>query len=156
MDVEECKRNGLIKKTEINEELIISLVEMADSKEDAVKTAQINEKNISAYVSLAYDALRETLEAVCCSKGYKVLSHICIEELLRELIPEFDHETFDRIRWIRNGINYYGKKVDLEQGKKLRVILPSGYISIFYYLSSDIKNNVSVIASKDAIFHNSS
>ena len=121
MDIGECKRKGLIKRTEINEELIISLVEMADSKEDAVKTAQINEKNILAYVSLAYDALQETLEATCCSKGYKVISHICIGELLRELIPKFDYKTFDRIRWIRNGINYYGKRVDFKQGKKFHL-----------------------------------
>jgi hypothetical protein len=32
---------------------------------------------------------------------------------------DFDFNSFDRFRYIRNGINYYGSKVDYEQGKKL-------------------------------------
>ncbi len=119
MDVNECFRKGLIKKTMANEELAKSLVEMSDIKETTVKTAKINSVNISPYVSMAYDSLREVLEAICISKGYKVLSHMCIGELLRDLIKDFDYDEFDRFRYIRNGINYYGTKVDFEQGKKI-------------------------------------
>jgi len=64
-------------------------------KEKTVKTAKIDKENISAYVSLAYDSLRETLEALCISKGYKVLSHICIGELLKDLLEDFDYNGFD-------------------------------------------------------------
>lgn len=119
MDINECFRKGMIKKTEINEELIKSLIEMSDIKEMAVKTANLNNMNISAYVSLAYDSLREVLEAICVSKGYKVLSHICIGELLRDVLENFDYDEFDRFRYIRNGINYYGTKIEFEQGKKI-------------------------------------
>lgn len=80
---------------DIDEELIKSLTEMSNIKEMAVKTAQLNDLNISAYVSLAYDSLREVLEAICISKGYKVLSHVCIGELLRDLFEDFDYEEFD-------------------------------------------------------------
>lgn len=117
MDLEECFRKGFIKKVKPNRELILSLIEMADIKEEVVKTAKLNERNISVYVSLAYDALREVLEAICIAKGYKVLSHICIGELLKNLLEDFDHNEFDRLRYIRNRINYYGVKVDLKQGK---------------------------------------
>ena len=116
MDLNECFRKGLIKKTRVDTDLIRSLIEMSNIKETAVKTADINEKTISAYVSLAYDSLREILEALCILNGYKVLSHICIGELLKDIIQEFDFDEFDRLRWIRNSINYYGKKVDFEQG----------------------------------------
>ncbi|MBN1156627.1 hypothetical protein JXA85_03365 [Candidatus Woesearchaeota archaeon] len=119
MDLDECFRKGLIKKTNIDRDLIKSLVEMSSIKEKAVKTANVNKENISAYVSLAYDSLREVLEAVCILKGYKVLSHICIGEFIKEHLNEFDYEEFDRVRWIRNSINYYGKQVDFEQGKKI-------------------------------------
>ncbi len=119
MDIEECYRKGLIKKTKIDNELVKSLVEMANIKENAVKNAKIDKVNISAYVSLAYDSLREILEAICISKGYKVLSHICIGELLKDLLEDFDYNEFDRLRYIRNGINYYGTKVEFEQGKEL-------------------------------------
>ena len=119
MDLNECLRKGLIKKTRVDKELIKSLIEMSDIKEETVKAADINETNISAYVSFAYDSLREILEALCISRGYKVLSHICVGELLKEIIEDFDYEKFDRLRWIRNSINYYGEKIDFEQGKEI-------------------------------------
>lgn len=119
MELNECFRKELIKKTEINKNLIKSLMEMSGIKETTVRTAAINEINISAYVSLAYDSLREILEAICISKGYKVLSHVCLGELLRDLIKDFDYDEFDRLRWIRNGINYYGIKVEFEQGREV-------------------------------------
>ena len=119
MDLDECLKKGLIKKTQIDKELINSLIEMFGIKEMAVKTANINEMNISAYVSLAYDSLREVLEALCILKGYKVLSHICIGELLKGMLGDFDYDVFDRLRWIRNSINYYGEKVEFGQGKEV-------------------------------------
>ena len=119
MDLSDCFKKGLIKQTKIDRELIKSLIEMSNIKESAVKTAQINEENIPAYVSLAYDALRELLEAFCVLKGYKILSHICIGAFLKKEIQEFDYDSFDRLRWIRNSINYYGQKVELEQGKEI-------------------------------------
>jgi len=59
------------------------------------------------------------LEALCVFKGYKVLSHICIGELLKKSLEDFDYNTFDRLRYVRNSINYYGIKVELTQGKEL-------------------------------------
>jgi len=119
MDLDECFKKGLIKITKVDEELIQSLVEMSDIKEKTVKTANIDKVNISAYVSLAYDSLREMLEAFCVLKGYKVLSHVCIGELLKKDFDADEYNEFDRMRWVRNSINYYGIKVEFEQGKDL-------------------------------------
>ena len=119
MDLNDCFRKGLIKKTRINEDLIKSLIEMSEIKMKTVKSANVDEVNISVYVSLAYDSLRELLEALCVSKGYKVLSHICIGELLKDILDEFDYDDFDRLRYIRNSINYYGEKVDFDQGNEI-------------------------------------
>ena len=109
----------MVKKTRVDKELIKSLIEMSKIKQDTVRTAKITEVNISAYVSLAYDSLREVLEALCILNGYKILSHICIGELLKDKIEEFNYVEFDRVRWIRNSINYYGEKVEFEQGKEI-------------------------------------
>ena len=117
MDLEDCYKKNFIKKTRIDKELIRSLIEMSKIKEDSVNNAKIDDINISAYVAMAYDSLRETLEALCILKGYKVTSHICLGELLRTLILNFDFNSFDRFRYTRNGINYYGTKVDYQQGK---------------------------------------
>lgn len=92
---------------------------MAEIKEKTIQIAQINSENVSAYVSWAYDSLRETLEALCLQKGYKVLSHICIGKLLQTLFSDFNYKEFDRLRYIRNRINYYGQKIEYEQGKAI-------------------------------------
>jgi uncharacterized protein (UPF0332 family) len=119
MDLEECRKKGFIKKTKINTGLIKSLIEMSYVNEKTVKDASISKFNIPSYVVLAYESLREVLEAISISKGYKVLSHSCLGELLRTLIKDFDFNEFDRLRYARNGVNYYGVKVELEQGKQL-------------------------------------
>lgn len=119
MDLDDCYKNNFIKKTRIDKELIRSLIEMSKIKEITVNSAKLDEINISAYVSMAYDSLREILEALCILKGYKVTSHICLGELLKSLISEFDFISFDRYRYVRNGINYYGTKVDYKQGKEI-------------------------------------
>ena len=119
MDLNECFEKGLIRKVTPNKELIISLIEMADIKEITVKKAKIDKQNISVYVSISYDSLREILEAICISKGYKVLSHVCIGNLLKSILNDFDYNGFDRLRYIRNNINYYGVKVEFNQGKEV-------------------------------------
>ncbi|MCX6747168.1 MAG: hypothetical protein NTU63_03490 [Candidatus Pacearchaeota archaeon] len=119
MDLDDCYRKNFIRKTKIDKELIKSLLEMSDIKEKTVKSASVDKVNISAYFSMAYDSLREALEAICIAFGYKVTSHFCLGELLRTLIEDFDFNEFDRIRYARNGINYYGTKIDFSQGKEL-------------------------------------
>lgn len=119
MDLEECKEKGFIKKIAANANLIKSLIEMSKIKESEIKRIELNETNVSAYLPMAYDSLREILEAICVSKGYKVTSHLCIGELLKNLTDYFDFYSFDRFRYIRNSINYYGKKIGLGEGKEI-------------------------------------
>lgn len=119
MDIGECKRKGFIRRTTVDDNLIKSLIEMSKISEKEVKVVNLNEDNISIYVSIAYDSLREILEAICISKGYKVTSHVCIGKLLKRLIEDFDFHSFDRFRFIRNSINYYGKKIGFAEGKEI-------------------------------------
>ena len=119
MELNECFRKGFIKKTRMNLSLINSLMEMSDIAEDAVNNAKIDGKNISAYVSMAYESLREILEAICISREYHVISHLCLGELLKTLIDDFDYAEFDRMRYARNGVNYYGTKIEFDQGKEM-------------------------------------
>ncbi|MEK6827073.1 MAG: hypothetical protein AABX99_01150 [Nanoarchaeota archaeon] len=119
MDLEDYYKKGYIKKTKIDTELIKSLIEMSEIKELTVNSAKIDKINISAYVSMTYDSLREMLEAICISYGYKVTSHLCLGELLSTLIKYFNFNDFDRFRYIRNGINYYGTKINFGQGKEI-------------------------------------
>lgn len=92
---------------------------MSGIKENVVKETVLDENNISAFVPMAYDSLREVLEAVCIMNSYKVISHICIEKLLETIYPWLRWHDFDRFRYIRNSINYYGKKIEITQGKAI-------------------------------------
>ena len=119
MDLDECRRKGYIRKVGESQNLIDSMIEISDTDENTVKEADITQKNVSSYISVAYDSLREILEAVCLLNGYKVTNHICIGELLKSIDKAFEFEMFDRFRYIRNGVKYYGTKVGFEQGKEV-------------------------------------
>ena len=119
MDVDECKDKGFIRYTKIDSNLSKSLIEISNIKEKTIKKIKLDKMSINAFLPLAYDSLREVLEAYCVLHGFKVGNHICLGNLVKELNPDFDIILFDRIRYMRNGINYYGTKVDLKQGEKL-------------------------------------
>ncbi|MEK6873428.1 MAG: hypothetical protein AABW91_01165 [Nanoarchaeota archaeon] len=119
MELNECWKKKYIRKVEVNIPLARSLIEMSGVNENSVNTAVIDEENISSYVYLAYESLREVLEAISLLKGCKVLNHICLGELLNELLDDFDFNSFDRFRYIRNGIGYYGRKVGYGEGKEI-------------------------------------
>lgn len=119
MEIDECFEKGMIKKTKPSNEMAKSLVKMSAIKERVVNKAVLDEETINAYLPMAYESLREVMEAICITRGYKVISHICLGEIVRKLIKDFKFIEFDRFRYIRNGINYYGEFVELEQGKEL-------------------------------------
>lgn len=117
MDINEHVKNGTVKKTINGKELAQSLLAMADIKEQTVMSVTLTESNISAYIPMAYDSLREVLDALCILNGYKPQSHIHTGEIAKTLYTEFDFISFDRFRYARNRINYYGEKIELQQGK---------------------------------------
>jgi hypothetical protein len=119
MDLGECKKKGLIRKTKVDTNLVNSLIEMSDIKSRTVEQTVLDNLTINAFLPMAYDSLREILEAFSILEGFKVLNHDCLGKLLKNLYYGFDLIEFDRVRYIRNSINYYGDKVDLEEGQEI-------------------------------------
>ena len=73
---------------------------------------------------MLYDALREYLEALSIMNGYKMYNHECYSAFLKEILnKQTEAETFDKVRKIRNSINYYGKKVDAQESKEVIKII---------------------------------
>ena len=71
-------------------------------------------------LSLAYDSLREILEALSLENGYKIYNHECYTAFLKEILKESGKgDDFDDIRKIRNAINYYGKEVSVEEAETI-------------------------------------
>ena len=59
------------------------------------------------------------MEAIAIKNDFKILNHICLGIIMKDLTKNVNYSHFERIRYIRNSINYYGKKIGFTQGKFL-------------------------------------
>lgn len=92
--------------------LIASLQETSRNRLATAALLPINETTSESVITLYYDSLRELLEAIANAHGYKIYNHECFTAFLREVLKkESEAAAFDRFRKLRNGINYYAKRV---------------------------------------------
>ncbi len=110
--------SGQAKKALPDAQLAKSLVATADSDLKFLKGLEINENSARKIMSNYYDVLRSILEAIAATRGYKIYSHEAFTLFLKEMGEEIAAEKFDRFRRIRNGINYYGKNISIEETKE--------------------------------------
>jgi len=83
------------------------------------RIVKMSEVTAASKLSLAYDSLRELLEALALARGYKVYNHECYTAFLKEVIGESSKgDEFDNIRRARNAVNYYGKDITSEEAEK--------------------------------------
>ena len=75
---------------------------------------ELNTTTASAILVMGYESLRQILEAICISNGYKVYSHEAYTAYLKKIKEDAISEKFDRLRKLRNGCNYYGKPVSVQ------------------------------------------
>ena len=116
MDFNECVRKKLVKDVKKDENQIFSIRDIAKIK---IKSANVLPKeHFISKITLLYDALRENLECVALEKGYKIYNHECYTSFIREILNKSNEaERFDKMTKIRNGINYYGQKVDKDEAE---------------------------------------
>lgn len=120
MDWIACKKNSLVKEIKIDIHLMNSLLVTSSKKLLSQSLLELNEDTAISKVSLTYDALREVLEAIAISKGYKVYNHECYCSFLKEiLLVSSWGNSFDDFRKIRNAINYYGKDITPVEADKM-------------------------------------
>ena len=120
MDWKECCDKKIAKNVKLDNNLINSLKKTSENKLKSSEELIMNETNAVSKVSLAYDSLRELLEALSLKKGYKIYNHECYTAFLKEIMGESEKgEEFDKIRIERNAINYYAKEISLEEAKIL-------------------------------------
>jgi hypothetical protein len=116
MDWKECLNKRIVKEVSKDKNLILSLKETAELK---IKSANSLSREFSIVkVTVLYDSLREYLEALSIQTGYKIYNHECYTVFLKEVMkkPE-EAKHFDKIRRIRNDINYYGRKLSEEESE---------------------------------------
>lgn len=114
-----CLKSDKVRKSTPNPGLIKALIEMAGRRSRFLETLKLTEENASFVFVEHYEMLREILEALVCDAGFKSYSHECLEYFLRDILKEEALAVkFDRLRMLRNGVNYYGEPVHLEEAKK--------------------------------------
>jgi len=118
MDFEDCKRKRIAKEVQPDENLINSLLRTSRNKLESEKQLSLSQITTSSKITLAYDALRELLEALALKNSFKIYNHECYIYFLKEILNQSDlGDRFDEIRKTRNKINYYGKELDIEEAK---------------------------------------
>lgn len=120
MDLAECRKNKLVKDATHDKNLFNSLIKSSSRKLKTEEHIKLDDESASSKISLAYDSLRELLEALAISKGFKVYNHECYCAFLKEVLNEsYLADKFDEIRKLRNSINYYGKEIAADEAKAI-------------------------------------
>lgn len=120
VDWKECCSKKLVKSISPDFNMINSLKKTSENKLKSSEELQISEITASSKFTLAYDSLREILEALALKTGYKIYNHECYTAFLKEIIHEsINGDEFDEIRKVRNSVNYYGKDIGIEDAQKL-------------------------------------
>jgi len=103
-----------------DEGMIKSLLETSRKKLASAEMLRLSDTTAESKFSLCYDSMREALEALAIKKGYKIYNHECYTYFLKEVIGDSSKgDEFDSLRKVRNAVNYYGRKLDSKQSRKL-------------------------------------
>ena len=120
MDWQECKNKKFVKEINVDKNLIKSLIGSSEKKFKTNKRIKIDETTASTKVSIIYEALRGILEALAIKKGFKIYNHECFCSFLYEICNDKIFSLkFDKLRRIRNQINYYGKDISVNEAKNI-------------------------------------
>lgn len=109
---------GQIKVISKDMALVKSLVNTSDGDLKFLESLEINKNSSRKIMTNYYDILRSVLEAVSILDGYKIYAHEAYTIYLKEKGEDLISEKFDRFRKIRNGINYYGEDITVEEVKE--------------------------------------
>lgn len=95
-----------------------SLIETSKNRIKFIKEIEIKESNANFIFENYYTSILEILHAIALNNGYKVDNHICLGFYLKEILKEEKlYLIFDRCRFRRNSLVYYGKIMNFETAK---------------------------------------
>ena len=80
---------------------------------------ELNENTANFIFEDYYTSILEILEAITLLEGYKVINHVCLGFYLRDILGREELcRIFDDLRFKRNSLVYYGKRMEFEIAKK--------------------------------------
>lgn len=118
MKFKEYIKKGEVRIATPDKSLARSLLKTAENDLGFLKSLKIDKKSSRKIMSNYYDVLRSILEAISSIKGYKIYSHKAFTYFLKEIKEDLMSKKFERLRKIRNSINYYGKNISIKETQK--------------------------------------
>lgn len=98
------------------------MIDTSDNLIAVFSDIQINEISSSTIFVNYYESLRQIIEAIATLHGFNVYSHEAFTSFLSEILKEdLMSRKFDRFRLLRNRVNYYGEKIDIEVSKEAKI-----------------------------------
>jgi len=118
MDWTECCNKRIVKEVSKDQDFVNSLLKTSMNKLKSMEILELNDVTADSKISLAYDSLRELLEAFSLKKGYKIYNHECYTPFLKEIVIKSElGDEFDELRKLRNQVNYYGKEASIQDAR---------------------------------------
>lgn len=122
---EDFLKEGIVKRQSPDIQRSESLIEESRGAYnflmEVVGKIGISDSNANYIVKNAYDIIMELIRAKMLAKGFGAAgsyAHEAEVSFLRELdFPEVDVQFTNQLRYFRNGITYYGKKLDADYAK---------------------------------------
>ncbi len=123
---EKCQEKGIIKKIVPNPKRGERLKQMALLRLEFWDKNILN-KFIPMKVEGFYEIIKELILTLMLKTGFNSTNHLCLIEFLREYYPILDAERLNKLRKVRNEINYRGAKVNneyfLENEEEFKLII---------------------------------
>ena len=120
MKFEDFIKEGKVRKATPDRFMAESIIKNTFEDLKFLEQTKLTELSKRKLVTNYYDSLRSLLEAISILKGYKIYSHEAFTPFLEEeLKDKILSIKFDRFRKIRNGLNYYGKSIQLNEAKEI-------------------------------------
>lgn len=118
MSFKDYINEGVVRKTTFDKNLFESIIKTNEQDLKYLNSIEINNLSARKTFTNYYDVLRSYLEALGLKNNYKIYSHEAFTFFLKELNQELIAIKFDRLRKIRNKINYYGEDITVEEVKE--------------------------------------
>ncbi len=116
LDWRSCLKEKIVKKVNEDRNRILALKRISQKKFEGANI--LPKQHYYSKITLLYDAIRTNLECLALENGYKIYNHQCYVPFLKEVLQKSDlADMFNKLRLIRNGINYQGTEIDLQESK---------------------------------------
>ena len=153
MNFENSLIEGKAKRVAPNNIRASSLFKSSIQAIETAKRILLEANALKSILRELYEGLREYCEAIGYLNGYKFLDHESITYFLRDILKEQSVSIkFDRYRKLRNGINYYGKDIDIETVREAIIEVPKLVKELERYSENSRSQNKNKSLQEKSIF----